>query len=157
LAELIVGSQSPRKELEGLGLSGQLMVSGLAANVFLSALKLSQRRLSSYPKIEDVNRIIDWVQADDGGMHYSAYRSAVANAFLLPWIADAPDPTLRQKIQSFLLEKLSDPRIDGGAWLGTDDNAREVMTRWLAQATLEQFLKVVDRVAPKHQWEYPSL
>jgi hypothetical protein len=28
------------------------------------------------------------------------------------------------------------------------------MIRWLAQATLEQFLKVVDRVAPKHQWDY---
>jgi hypothetical protein len=28
------------------------------------------------------------------------------------------------------------------------------MIRWLAQATLEQFLKVVDRVAAKHQWDY---
>ena len=28
------------------------------------------------------------------------------------------------------------------------------MIRWLAQATLEQFLKVVDRVAPNHQWDY---
>ena len=28
------------------------------------------------------------------------------------------------------------------------------MIRWLAQATLEQFLKVVDRVATKHQWDY---
>jgi hypothetical protein len=28
------------------------------------------------------------------------------------------------------------------------------MIRWLAQATLEQFLKVVDRVAPKHPWDY---
>src|SRR5262245_51157491 len=28
------------------------------------------------------------------------------------------------------------------------------MIRWLAQATLEQFLKVVDRVAPGHQWDY---
>jgi hypothetical protein len=28
------------------------------------------------------------------------------------------------------------------------------MIRWLAHATLEQFLKVVDRVAAKHQWDY---
>jgi EH_Signature domain len=28
------------------------------------------------------------------------------------------------------------------------------MVRWLAQATLEQFLKVVDRVAAKQQWDY---
>jgi hypothetical protein len=154
LAELIVDSPSPRKQLEDIGLSGQLMVSGLAANIFLSTLKLTQQRLSTDPKIEDVNRIIDWVQAGNDGMYYSAYRSAVANALLLPWIDKTPDVALRQTIQSFLLEKLSDPRIDGGAWLGSEEAAREVITRWLAQATLEQFLKVVDRVAAKHQWEY---
>lgn len=154
LAELVVISENPRKELEGVGLSGQLMAGGLAANVLLSALKITQRRLSNDPKIDDVNRIIGWVQAEDGGMHYSAYRSAVADSFLLPWTTKAPEPALRQMIQSFLLDKLSDPRIDGGAWLGTDNAAREVITRWLAQATLEQFLKVVDRVAPRHQWEY---
>jgi hypothetical protein len=61
---------------------------------------------------------------------------------------------VRTKIQTFLLDALSDPRIDGGAWLGTDEAARDVMVRWLAEATLEQFLKVVDRVAPKNQWEF---
>lgn len=34
-----------------------------------------------------------------------------------------------------------------------DSFTREVMIRWLAQASLEQFLKVVDRVAPKDKWE----
>lgn len=154
LAELTINSLSPRKELEGIGLGGQLMVSGLSANVFLSALKLTQRYLSSNPKLEDVDRVVSWVQADDGKMYYSAHRGAVANTLLLPWTNRAPDKDIRQRVQSFLLDKLSDPRIDRGAWLGVDDAARDVMIRWLAQATLEQFLKVVDRVAAKHQWDY---
>lgn len=154
LAGLTIDSPDPRKELEEVGLSGPLMVSGLSASVFLSALKLTQRKLSSAPKSEDVDRVIAWVQADGGGMYYSAYRGAIANALLLPWISSTPTQDMRQTIQSFLLDKLSDPRINGGAWLGTDQAARDVMIRWLAQATLEQFLKVVDRVAAKHQWDY---
>ena len=130
------------------------MVSGLSANVFLSALKLTQRNLSTDPKLEDVDRVIAWVQDDDGKMYYSAHRGAVANTLLLPWTNRIPDQNMRQRVQSFLLDKLSDPRIDRGAWLGVDDAARDVMIRWLAQATLEQFLKVVDRVAAKHQWDY---
>lgn len=154
LAALTIDSPDPRKKLEEIGLSGQLVVSGLSASVFLSALRLTQRRLSSAPKLEDVNRVIAWVQADGGGMFYSAHRGAIANALLLPWTSAIPDPNIRQAIQGFLLDKLSDPRINGGAWLGTDEAARDVMIRWLAQATLEQFLKVVDRVAAKHQWDY---
>jgi hypothetical protein len=68
LAELTINSQNPRKRLEEIGLGGQLMVSGLSANVFLSALKLTQRNLSSDPKLEDVDRVIAWVQDDDGKM-----------------------------------------------------------------------------------------
>ncbi len=154
LAELTINSLNPRKKLEEIGLGGQLMVSGLSANVFLSALKLIQRNLSTDPKLEDVDRVIAWVQDDDGKMYYSAHRGAVANTLLLPWTKRIPDQNIRQKVQSFLLDKLSDPRIDRGAWLGVDDTARDVMIRWLAQATLEQFLKVVDRVAAKHQWDY---
>jgi SNF2 domain-containing protein/EH signature protein/restriction endonuclease/helicase-like protein len=61
---------------------------------------------------------------------------------------------MRQTIQNYLLDVLGDPRIEHGAWLRTDDSARDVFIRWLAQATLEQFLKVVDRLAPRHQWDY---
>jgi hypothetical protein len=154
LAELTIGSPRPRKTLEEIGLSGQLMVSGLSANVFLQALKFTQRNLSADPKLEDVIRVIAWVQDDDGKTYYVAHRGAVANTLLLPWTEKIPDQNIRQRVQSFLLETLSDPRIDRGAWLGVDPAARDVMIRWLAQATLEQFLKVVDRVAARRQWDY---
>lgn len=154
IAKLTVNSVDPRRELEKVGLTGQLSTSGLSAHIFLNALKTIQERLESNPKLEEVDRAIAWVRADDGGMPFSAHRRALANALLLPFTSQDPDQEIRTKIQSYLLDTFSDPRIDRGAWVGTDETARDVMIRWLAQATLEQFLRVVDRVAPKHQWDY---
>jgi hypothetical protein len=154
LAELTIDSLNPRGELEKVGLSGQLLRSGLSAHVFLAALKTIQRRLETGARAEEVERAIAWVRADDGGVYFLAHRAALANTLLLPWSERDPTQEIRQRIQSYLLDNLDDPRIDGGSWTGTDDAAREVMVRWLAQATLEQFLRVVDRVATKHQWDY---
>jgi hypothetical protein len=154
LARLTINSRNPREELEKIGLTGQLLVSGLSSYVFLSALKIIQERLETHANMEDIERAIAWVRNENGGMYFSAHRAALANAILLPWTQKDPDQELRQKIQSYLLDHWSDPRIDGGSWIGTSEAARDVMIRWLAQATLQQFLKVVDRVAAKHQWEY---
>jgi EH_Signature domain len=154
IARSIANSPSPRAELENLGLKGQLLVSGLSAAVFLQALHTLRQKLESDPRIDDVDRIISWARADNGELYYFAHRGALANALLHPWSGGIPNEPIRQKIQSFLLDNLSDPRIDGGAWVGVDPVARDIMIRWLAQATLTQFLEVVDRVAEKQQWHY---
>jgi hypothetical protein len=154
LEKLTVGAAHPRTELEKVGLTGQLSASGLSAHIFMRALKTIEKKLEMRSEIEDVERAIAWVEADDGVMYFRAYRGALASALLLPFLNRDPAPNIRQRIQSYLLEGMSDPRIDRGAWLGTDESACSVMIRWLAQATLEQFLKVVDHVAPKHQWDY---
>ncbi len=154
LAALTLDSKTPRAELKKVGLSGQLLSGGLSAHIFLSALKNIQERLAANARLEEVDRAIAWVRGDEEGEYFTAYRGALVNALLLPWCEREPVETVRAKIQSYLLENFDDPRVDGGSWLGTDDAARDVMVRWLAQATLEQFLRVVDRVAAKHQWEY---
>jgi hypothetical protein len=104
--------------------------------------------------IAEVERAIAWVRKEDGGLYFSANRKDLVKALLWPWVDRDPPSDIRKRTQSFLLEVVSDPRIDRASWLGTDDTARSVMFRWLARATLEQFLKVVDRVAAAHQWEY---
>jgi hypothetical protein len=154
LAELCISSPNPRTVLEQIGLKGQLLVSGLSAAVFERALTLLRRSLEIHPQLEDVDRILTWVHAGNGSIYYSAYRGALANALLLPWSGRTPDDSIRQKTQTFLLDNFSDPRIDIGPWVGVDPVARDVMIRWLAEATLEQFLKVVDRVAERQQWNY---
>jgi hypothetical protein len=154
LARVTADSARPRAELEGIGLGGQFLTGGLVTHVFLNALQIIQAKLETDPKVEEVERAVGWVSRDDGSLHFTAYRSTFTNALLLPWDRQEPPQEVRDRIQSFLLESLGDPRIDGGAWIGTDEAARDIMIRRLAQATLEQFLKVVDRVAAKHQWEY---
>jgi hypothetical protein len=154
LAGLTLGSMKPRKELQQAGLTGQLLTGGLAVHVFLWALTAIQGRLETKATAEDVDCAIAWVKGEDGGLLFSAQRAELANALLLPWSERDPPIGLHQKIVSFLLDILNDPRIDGGLWLRTDQVAQDVMIRWLAQATLEQFLKVVDRIATRHQWEY---
>lgn len=154
LASLTAESTNPRKELERIGLGGQLLASGLSVHTYLNALNIIQKRLRSNPNLQDVDRAITWAQADDGTLLFSAQRGDLANALLLPFSLQDPNHEIHQRIQNYFLESLSDPRIDKAAWIGAAEPAIDVMIRWLAQATLEQFLKVVDRVAAKQQWDY---
>jgi EH_Signature domain len=154
LAKVSVESTDPRSDLARLGLSGQLWGAGLATYIFLSSLKTIQSRLERSPTIAEVERAIAWVRKEEGGIYFSANRKDLVKALLWPWVDRDPPSDIRRRTQAFLLDVVSDPRIDRASWLGTDDTARAVMVKWLAQATLEQFLKVVDRVAAAHQWEY---
>jgi hypothetical protein len=56
LAELTIDSGDPRGELEKVGLTGQLLSSGLSAHVFLAALKAIQKRLETGAGVEEVGR-----------------------------------------------------------------------------------------------------
>jgi hypothetical protein len=154
LFRLTKDSTGPREELARAGLVGTLSTGKLAGSVFLEALKSTRERLDANGSIEDVNKLTAWIRGEDGRLHFTEYRNVFANTLLLPWVATDPDRLLRDKIQDCLLELLGDPRINNPAWVRSDDAARAVITRWLAKATLEQFLKVVDRVAAKHQWDY---
>jgi hypothetical protein len=154
LAKATIESTDPRVDLARAGLSGQLWGAGLSTYVFLSSLKTIQARLEKNPTLWEVERAIAWVRKEAGGLYFSANRKDLVKALLWPWVDTDPATDIRKRIQSFILDVVGDPRIDRGSWLGTDDTARAVMVRWLAQATLEQFLKVVDRVAAAHQWEY---
>lgn len=153
IAEHTFASLSPHEMLSQFGLTGPLAVEGLAAHVLLSALEAIQGRLSREPNLEDVDRAIAWGRSGGREASFFKYRGAVANALLLPFVDVEPHQQLRLKIQNFLLEDFGDPRIDRSSWVSTDETARAVLIRWLAQATLEQFLRVVDRVAPRHQWD----
>ena len=46
------------------------------------------------------------------------------------------------------------PRLHPGQWGSVDDAAKIVIRRWLTENSLEQFLRVVDRVAPTYQWTH---
>jgi hypothetical protein len=154
LASFVSEANNPKAELAAAGLTGQLWGSALSASVLLHGLKTIRARLEKTPRLEEVERAIAWVSPGKTGPYFLANRSDLIETLLLPWADRDPPTVIRDRIQTFLLDTFNDPRIDRGSWVGTDETAREIIVRWLAQATLEQFLKVVDRVAAAHQWEY---
>lgn len=154
LAEVVLGSDDPCAALAEVGLKGQLGNQGLASAIFRDTLTSLRRRLERKAALADVNRIIAWARGPDGGLVFDSERSAIADAFLLPWERRDPPADIRRVVERFLLETFKDPRIHPAQWAPVEDATRAVMTRWLAQATLEQFLRVVDRVAPNQQWEF---
>jgi EH_Signature domain len=112
LANVTAKNPKPREELEKLGLTGQLTFSGLSAYAYLHALRTIQLNLEQHQNIEDVNRAIAWARAEDGALLYSAYRSKLVNALLLPFVERDPTDEVHARVQTFLLEVLNDPRID---------------------------------------------
>jgi hypothetical protein len=75
-------SRDPKSVLEGAGLGGQLLASGLATHIFLTALKGIQKKLETNPKSEHVDQAIAWVQVDEDAKHFTAHYGALANALL---------------------------------------------------------------------------
>src|SRR5574337_67432 len=67
-------------------------------------------------------------------------RGTLANSLLTPW---APGSRLsarddvRSRIQSFLLERLGDPRTKRANWLHVEESKIGVMRRWLSRASLK--------------------
>lgn len=89
-------------------------------------------------------------------IRFPAYRAATADALLLPWVADAiPTADVQAAIQDFLHRHFGDPRLGGGVrWQGVSHDAVELFQRWLARATLREFLDVISDRADVTQWRY---
>ena len=107
LANLTLGSTSPRAELERCGLTGQLLTGGLASHAFLSALHIIQARLEADASIEDVDRAISWVSGQNGVLYFSAHRAALSNALLLPWVHHDAPSDVHQRISELSFRETS--------------------------------------------------
>jgi hypothetical protein len=154
LAAEALGSDEPRQILVSAGLRGPLASSGFAVACFREAADKVRQHLQRTPTVDFVKRIVNWAVDADGRMKLSSGRRYLAEALLLPWQNGDPPDELRQYIRSVLLTALNDPRIAHGEWVGVCDEATGIMVRWLARASLEQFLAVVDHTALEHQWEF---
>jgi hypothetical protein len=147
-------SEEPRRVIESAGLRGPLAGSSFAVVCFQEAAEEIQQRLQRSPSTDVVKRIVDWIVGPDGRLTVSQARRHLAEALLMPWRNRDPAEEVKQCIRAALLDTLNDPRIAHAEWAGVSDKAKRVMFRWLARASLEQFLAVVDHTAIRHQWEF---
>jgi hypothetical protein len=145
---------NPREGLSQLGLVGRRGSSGIAAHVFCKVADTVRLRLEQDGGLGEVKRLIRWGSADGKTLLFESEKAALANALLLPWRQRPCSLPVRREVERFLLATLRDPRLHLGQWASVDDSAKIVMRRWLAENSLEQFLRVVDRVAPTYQWTH---
>jgi hypothetical protein len=155
VAAAVISSSIPIQEaLDEVGLIGDLAFQGFGVESFRIALELYK----SEPNARLLDRILEWSCLDDA-VQFGVIRDAIANSLLLPWVNGGSElsQTMADTTRDFLLHHYKDPRLCSGLWNGVDEDARSVMLRWLAKASLEQFLQIVDDIASpelKTQWPY---
>jgi EH_Signature domain len=154
VAQRALDDAQPRTVLNDAGLSGTLAVSGYALACFREAASQVQERLPRRLERDLIRRLVELIGEDPTGKFVMPLAGKYfADAVLIPWQSSDPSEELRDYIRATLLKFLSDPRVQPEEWNGVDSHAKAVMFRWLARASLEQFLAVVDQTAPGHQWE----
>lgn len=56
-----------------------------------------------------------------------------------------PDSAAKRALMAFIDRIAGDPRASGSNWTGVDDALKKIYLRWLASASLKQFLDIVER------------
>ena len=157
--EVLAGDEAPSSILERVGLVGNVVTSGLGLAAFAEALQRFESDIAaSQAKDKFLSRLLKWATVDEG-FSFPSIRGSVADSLLKPWKADSSVPTrkIQTRTRDFMLRHFRDPRLHSGLWNDVDESALAVMLRWLAKASLEQFLQIVDDIASpelKLQWPY---
>lgn len=156
LARLVMTKNAaPREVLRQAGLPDRALGRGLAEAAFGHELGRLQHRLKTGAPEHRLSRVLQWATiGEDGSLAYKAAKPRLAAALLLPWVDRSPADEMRTRIQSFLLNHLGDPRLDPKEWQGVEEPATQILFRWLAGASLRQFLDIIDHYALDHQWKY---
>lgn len=160
IASLVLDSAEPaRDSLRDLGFGEWLQAGGYVEAVFAAALSDLSGRLrlsvSEARSQELVKRALEWAASSGAAdIQFPALRASVAESLLMPWVQSPPPKSIERTITAFLLKTFGDPRMQRTRWNGVSKSAVDVFKRWLTGATLEAFVRVIERVAEKDHWKY---
>lgn len=157
-AQIMDESRPVRDVLRENGLGEWLQTGGYAEAAFAAALVDLPRRLrlgvSEARTLGLVQRSLEWAESSSGDLQFPRLRAQLVEALLIPWQQDAPPKAVERTITSFLLKTSGDPRMQRARWNGVNETATNVFKRWLTGATLEAFVRVIERVAERGHWKY---
>ena len=77
-------------------------------------------------------RVLTFLECE-GKLRFESVRVEIASALLSPFIDTSPPAATKDRLQSFFLRHLGDPRLQSGNWSGIDEEIRNVVTRWLVK------------------------
>ena len=83
-------------------------------------------------------------------------RQEIAKVLLSPFRDRPPPAKTKKALQSFFLRHFGDPRLptSKGKWSGIPEAQRRVVTQWLVERVLEQFLILVKETALDKHWRF---
>lgn len=155
---------SPDSILDRCCLKGLLAEQEFVKQVFRSWVdSISGRLASGAMREQPLQRFLTFARDDAKApprLRLPTLRRHLAEGLLRPFADGNASSRHQPAIKTFLLNTLGDPRFsEGNHWEHVDDSARAVMLRWLVEATLEDFFRLLeqaaktDDVARKH-WKY---
>ena len=142
VAALDAGSEV-HSVLEEAGLiRDDLLYQGLGVEVLRAALEIQATPSRPREKRgQDFDCILNWVLRGDE-FKFETLRAEIATKLLIRWAYDYLDEgdEVLSRTCEFLLDHYLDPRQHPDLWDGVEEDAMAVIMRWLAQASMEQFL-----------------
>lgn len=123
-----------------IGLDGMLAHGGMSRAAFCAAL----REYAGDPKPKPLLRLIAWRNFSAKGEGFC--NSDYAEGILRPWVKKNPSDKIRKETLQTLLDSHGDPRLHQVNWAGVRDDVRNVMSGWLALASIEQFFDAVEKI-----------
>lgn len=153
---IMKSTEAPATAMEAIGLGGPLYGAKITGHAYLAAAAGLKNYIINQPNssLPAIKRFVAWGLLDNR-FAFAGTTGAIAkmaDALLLPWLDRQPPEETQAFIEPHLLFLLHDLRIDHSRWKDVNEEAKQVMRRWLTKASLEQFLDVVDKTAQSHMW-----
>lgn len=154
-AELILDDPAPVNEvLRSANLEGELENQGFSKHAYMEGLNMVECELSDGSlTMQRLERLMEWSE-QPAGLRYPNEKALLAETLLRPFVRRPPvREEIKEKIKSFLLGHLGDPRIQMHRWFGVSEQSLQVMRSWMVEASLEYFFQVLDHTADPI-WRY---
>jgi hypothetical protein len=147
-AKIQLESDSPDQVLDAAGFDGFLREKGFVEVAAGELLGLIQNKLSNATVSPSwLMSRINYFELGQGGSatghRFPNLRVLLAESLLLPFRNKACPNELKDTIKSFLIKQFNDPRLNKAEWQAVSNDALVVIKRWLVDATLEDFFRVV--------------
>lgn len=118
---------------------------------YFSAVATVYTTFNNQIDIEHVKDVIAFVKK-----HNNDKTSRIVLSKLIEKLGHEATETLRQPLQSYVLQKWQDPRIAGADvhWRDISDEAQQIFTRWITKEDLRFFFDIVAKACGDSNFEY---
>lgn len=156
-AVLLAEPNRPLKSLmEGAGFDSLLETGRFMALAYARLLQKMSAAPRGQAQENLMQRVLE-ISARPSGREREGPRfgqgKALAETLLLPFAQGGGTSELTDRIKTFLVQHLGDPRFVSHTWQSVNDQARGVILSWLVKAALEDFFEILSATADEI-WEY---